>query len=349
MKKSINKFILSHVLAVLMFLIYEVRLLFMAGTNVIFFELLAFYAFDIFFVYITILWYLNLVQSFHHNFFYKVFFYLLWILLFSIMAVFLTYLLLTNRGIDLQSNSFTDDLLRAIWRRLFLFSIALGYWFARYSLKKDRDIYMQKIQLAEAKESALKQENALLRAQVNPHLMFNALNTMYGQLEEKSPDSARIAYLLAEMMTYALSDQEHTDTYTLRDEMDQVKRFLELHKLINEGEMYVRMDINMPEDLYEIIFPPLLIINLVDNIFKHGVTNDKSRAALISVHYERQYLHIITCNDIGAQLEGEQRRHGLGLANTGKRLEQYYPDSFKFNSYKRDNEYRVSLSIKVKL
>lgn len=346
MKNLPIKTIFWHFIVIILFIAYEMRAVFLVGSKAGILDHLILYILDISIFYLTSFWYLPLIQERVRNIILKGFFYAFWIFFFGCLFLGLTVFLESFHGKSMRIEDIPDRLFLFMWRRAFLFSIALGFWYARFSIEKEREIYLHQLQLVEARELNIKQENALLLAQVNPHLMFNALNGIYGMLAEKSPETAQIALLLSDMMASAIQEPQNGKGFTLGDELAQVERLIELHQMLNENQLQLDVNIEVPEEAKEIEFPPLLLVNVVDNIFKHGDLTGKEKSAKVSILYGNGFFHMVTSNYL-PEYRSPRLRKGIGLENTRKRLDKHFSDNYDFNiSSEQHEEFITHLIIK---
>jgi two-component system LytT family sensor kinase len=188
----------------------------------------------------------------------------------------------------------------------------------RYELRL-REEEMQKL-TAEAELRAL-------RAQINPHFLFNALTTI-GYLIETSPRRAvdtllRLTSLLRGVLR---SDGDFT---TLGREIELVEHYLDIERARFEERLRVRIDV--PPALRTLRIPSLVIQPLVENAIKHGIApsapgGDVHLRAGVVTHESQPFLHITVSNS-GAPLSTPARAEGVGLANVERRLHGHYGEA----------------------
>lgn len=161
-----------------------------------------------------------------------------------------------------------------------------------------------------------------LRAQVNPHFLFNTLNNMYSLVLKKSDKAPELIMRLSEMMNYMLYEGSASKV-PLRKDLDNLVNFVEMER-IRQGNN-ARIDIVVTGDYSTQMVIPLLMLPLVENGLKHGVNQQLNNAYIdISVTIEGQSLVCIVKNSKTAKKEHKQN-HGIGLDNLKKRLNLYYP------------------------
>lgn len=169
--------------------------------------------------------------------------------------------------------------------------------------------------LAERREHELRS----LRDQLNPHFLFNTLNSIYA-LIEIAPEEARKAVLdLSRLLRYLV--YENPASVDIQNEVNVINNYVELMRLrLGDRPVEVNIDINTTQNP---LVPPLLFVTLVENAFKHGITPRVSDPVIISIRATDEYLECKTVNhvDPAAQRDADS---GVGLANLRRRLELIY-------------------------
>lgn len=207
--------------------------------------------------------------------------------------------------------------------------------------------YLENYQKAEIEsliwESAVKDfEIKTLKAQLNPHFMFNAMNSIRALIEE-DPENAKTAVTkLSNILRYSLKI-ERTETVTLEDEIKAIKDYLDLEKIRFEERLKFSLEISSASAKAEI--PPMMIQTLIENGIKHGVSKrtDGGEVSLLT-KVDAGNL-IIEIRNTG-QLNDEQLRvsSGFGIANTRHRLSLLFGEDASF-SIKNENESTVLCKI----
>ncbi len=180
------------------------------------------------------------------------------------------------------------------------------------------------IRLARISKLATEAELRALRAQVNPHFLFNALNTI-GFLIQTSPARAHVTLMkLTALLRGVLRSGDNA--ITLGDEVDLVTAYLEIESARFEERLQVRIDV--PEPLRASRIPPLLLQPLVENAIKHGVACSRAGGEVCIEARRTLEFIILTVRNTGATASEFQiaqgRRRGLGLTNIEQRLRHHY-------------------------
>lgn len=346
MKKRIfSRDIFWHCIAIAAFILYELRMIFILGSNAGIADFVIFYLADIAFFYLTTYWLLPWTNE-REKLPIRILAIPLWIILFSFLFLAIVYALYTFYGLAFPMNTLFTEYYKVFWRVVFLFSIALGFWYARYSIRKEREARSNELLALQAREGEARMENALLRAQVNPHLMYNVLAGIHAQLFRKSPELARTIILLSEIMEVAMQGSERDKTFTLADEVAYMKKLVDLYGELHKGKMYVELKVGVGDSVSRQYFPSMLLMNIVENIFRHGVVNEPDKPAYITIADEGNTLRLTTENAIAPRTTGVGRK-STGLENTRRRLERHFADRHKLKTGPENDRYFVELTIRL--
>jgi two-component system LytT family sensor kinase len=180
----------------------------------------------------------------------------------------------------------------------------------------------------EVSKLATEAELRALRAQINPHFLFNALNTI-GYLIQTSPDRAMDALLRLTGLLRGALQRSAGEFTTLGQEIDLIESYLEIERARFEERLRVRIDVPFSERSIRI--PTLLVQPLVENAVKHGIGPLKAGGELtVAARRMAGTLHI-SVQDTGAGIDefglASAREHGVGLANVEQRLRCHYGDA----------------------
>lgn len=187
-------------------------------------------------------------------------------------------------------------------------------------------------------------ELELLRAQLEPHFLFNALNTIAGLIRVARPDLATHALAkLSELLRYVV-EASRQDRIPLAWELDFVANYLELQQM--------RFGPRLQFEIHQEVgrgceVPPLLLQPLIENAVVHGVART-SEAVTIHVHVEvvDGELHVRVDNTRDERAVADRTSTGVGLSNTRQRLERMYGDGFAFDAGPDGpDRYRVTISL----
>jgi two-component system, LytTR family, sensor kinase len=215
------------------------------------------------------------------------------------------------------------------------------------------DLYHQQNQLNKYStilSEKIEVEKVFLKNQINPHFLFNTLNNMYALSIQKSDDAVVIAKQLKQLLQYMMYDCAN-DKVTLQGELHFIENYIGLEKIRNKSSnLDIQVNINTPILDYEIA--PLLLINFVENAFKHGVksTTQKSYVKLnVSVLNNQLLFDVSNSIDADAQLNdlADSTIGGIGLQNVKRRLAILYPNKHSLKLGKSETQYNVYLMIQL--
>lgn len=185
----------------------------------------------------------------------------------------------------------------------------------------------------------------LLKAQLQPHFLFNTLNSLYGMSLTNSKDTSRFILLLSQMMQYILYDCNQEEV-SLQEEVDFLKGYFEIEQ---KKFPHAAITLKLPAIIPPIKLPPLLFLPLVENSFKHGKHKIENQASVTAeLMIESGTLSFIITNDRlpTNPLLIKTKHGGIGLVNIKKRLELYYPNQNQLLLKETDDSYIAELKIR---
>lgn len=213
--------------------------------------------------------------------------------------------------------------------------------FMTTSLKIFRRTYYQKIKLQQIQNKQLETELKQLKSQVNPHFLFNNLNTIYALSLEKSDKLPEVIIKLSDLMRYQLSSSQ-SDKVLLADEIEFIENYIELEKT-RLAEDY-EITFQQKGDTSDKKIAPMLLIVIVENCFKHGLDKINTRGNInIEVSVSDNYLELITENNIYKKDYSESIN--MGLDNLKKRLLLIYPDNHSLIIKEEEGIFKVQLRV----
>jgi two-component system LytT family sensor kinase len=256
---------------------------------------------------------------------------------------YLITLLFKNLGYLLYQNPFLQRkyLLPTLWRGISFILYATGYYFLISYNQRKESLFAQAIENEKLKNEVLRAEQDFLRAQINPHLLFNTLSFIK-YAAKKNPDEADQAVMrLSGIMGFAL--ESNTETIQLTKELEQVENFIELNQLRFNHKLNIRYSTQLDDKQVNII--PIVLLTLVENIFKHGNLMDERYPAEICVKTTTDHIIIKTSNVQGRNTQVIS--NNKGLLNIRLRLEQTYKEGYEFTYGMIGNLFKVYIKIKL--
>jgi len=195
--------------------------------------------------------------------------------------------------------------------------------------------------ILEAQLQIKQQELQYLKSQIQPHFLFNTLNTIYGLALKQSKDTPGIILKLSNLLDYILY-QVNKPKVSLKDEVSHIKEYIALEKIRFQESLIVSFTFDYDSDKIQIA--PMLLIPFVENSFKHGGLIDGAiKVKIVMVLIEGELKFSIK----NTALNNRQRKHigGIGLENIKKRLNLLYNDNFLLRIENEDNWFSVNLTI----
>jgi len=203
----------------------------------------------------------------------------------------------------------------------------------------------QRLQLKEIESKQLQTELALLKAQINPHFLFNTLNNLYGMARNQDKSTAEGIAHLSHLMRYMIHESR-TDQVDLEKEIEQINRLIELQKLRFAADDDIDIDFRVEGDPKSVQIPPMLLIPFVENSFKHGISLDRPSFIKIVLSVQRGHLEFSAKNSVhGQRSEPAESDTGQGLRNVKRRLEILFPESHELKIEISEHIFEVDLAI----
>ena len=186
----------------------------------------------------------------------------------------------------------------------------------------------------------LKTELAFLKSQVNPHYLFNTINDIYALTQQQSKEAPEALLKLSELLRYML--RESDDPYVLlSSEIHYLENVIALQKIGQKGRAYINFEVEGSIGQQKIA--PLILINFVENAFKHGVFNDRTNPIQILIFVDEKVFKLHLHNAINTSKK--DKTGGIGLTNVRRRLALLYPNRHELLIDHQQDFYSVDLKI----
>lgn len=212
-----------------------------------------------------------------------------------------------------------------------------------YQLVRSRVIMKQRQAslLADQREAKLQ----FLRAQMNPHFLFNTLNNIYSLAVVKSDKTAPLVLRLSDLLQYVIYDAQKSRT-PLAKEISILEEYICLFQLQHEEPVHIDFDYQLPRET--IMIEPLLLVPIVENCFKHGDFAENSAAYVsLSLTLEGHTLNFKAVNTYNPQQRQKDRTGGVGLENIKRRLQLQYPDRHRLHIETDNRIFSLELSLEL--
>lgn len=223
----------------------------------------------------------------------------------------------------------------------FVLLVALSYALIKYWMQNEK---LKRVLL----EEKLSTEMAFLKSKINPHFLFNVLNSFYAKsLKHNVPELADGIAKLAELMRYMVYETNE-DKVVLEKEIHHLKNFIQVYQLriAEEDDVYIHFD--MKGDLKAVKVSPMLLIPFVENAIKHGIIPNAKSSIEISLEIKQNWMHFKVTNSIHSGANRiPDNSSGFGLDNLRKRLSVLYPDAHTLKATAENGYFISSLSLQL--
>ncbi|MGQ7856943.1 sensor histidine kinase [Pedobacter sp. WC2501] len=236
-----------------------------------------------------------------------------------------------------------------VWRGIYFLLFSTAYYFIKsYIHQKQRTVELEK----EAIEEVLKQKqitlelanakNAYLKAQINPHFLFNTLTYIYNSTHKSEPRAAEAVRYLSKLMRYALECEHGPEIMPLEAEIRQVENLLLLSR-IKQPDLFIDFNYDQKTESTEVI--PLLLLSLTENMVKHGNLSQPEDPGKIIVKLQQGLFSIQTSNLLNTGLN--DTGFHTGFENIRQRLLHTYAEKAELSAGKKGKYFEVLITINL--
>ncbi|MDR1201776.1 MAG: sensor histidine kinase [Tannerellaceae bacterium] len=228
---------------------------------------------------------------------------------------------------------------------MFLFFDFIKYLFTAalsVALKMTSSWYKMETERTELEKSRTEAELQNLKSQLNPHFLFNTLNNIYSLIAISPEQAQEAVHDLSRLLRYVL--YESSESYvTVGKDLDFLHNYVELMRirLPKHAELKTEIQTTSPDTL----IAPLLFITLIENAFKHGVSNNKPSFIQIEIAADNKQIICYIRNSYFPKDDTDKSGSGIGLVNLRKRLNLLYPGKYSFVYGQEGNDYNCKLEL----
>lgn len=210
------------------------------------------------------------------------------------------------------------------------------------------DWFRQNRERQELVTETMQSELRFLKSQINPHFLFNTLNSLYALTLKKSDAAPDIVIKLSEMMRYMLYECNEK-TVPLAKEITYIRNYLDLEKLRQQKDVSINLEVNGNPGNQQIA--PLMFMNFLENSFKHGLNSAIAEGFVnIQLDIEEGAVNFHIENSKGSIIPrspdaSKGPSGGIGLVNVRRRLDLLYPNRYDLNISETPNAFAVDLRL----
>ncbi len=228
-----------------------------------------------------------------------------------------------------------------LWVVNYMF-FALAYFYFVSSVEKQKALMKSREEKMAEEQAKIQIENTALKAQINPHFLYNTLDFLYAKALPHSTELSDGIIRLADIMRYSIKPHDSEGLARLEEEIEHLENVIDINRLRFNNSIYINFEVEGDPGQLRII--PLVLITLVENVLKHGRVNDPEYPASIR-------LAVIEGNRLEFSTRNKKRSGpkelstGIGLENIRKRLQSAYGNHASFSTEDADDFFYTQLSI----
>ena len=217
---------------------------------------------------------------------------------------------------------------------------SLSFLFLSTVLKFSVDWFLNERIRRDLENQRLSAELAFLKSQINPHFLFNSLNSIYSLAYQRSETTPEAILKLSEIMRYMLYEC-NDNRVELSKELQYVQNYIDLQKIRFGKKAFIDYKIEGNVTNQQIV--PLILIAFVENAFKHGVANTQQTPIRMLIEVDEGHLRFFIQNK--KHTNNRDEAGGIGLTNVRRRLDLLYPRKHNLEITDETDTYTVELSL----
>jgi LytS/YehU family sensor histidine kinase len=262
-----------------------------------------------------------------------------------LIGLLLVYTFLQN-GFDLwlyREGNTAGNQRNFFYNTYYNFSIGVFYVAFTLALELSKRWYQQQLLLHRIQTEKLETELKYLKAQLNPHFLFNCINTIYFQIDKSNSEARESLQKFSELLRYQLYECNE-DKIPIEKETSYLQSYVGLQRLRKDSMSNIVF--SKDDSVKGFLIAPLLLLPLVENAFKH-LSNFTDRDNIIELDMNRQngYFSFSVRNSVNPK--EDNNKSGIGLKNVKRRLDLLYENRYKLDILRSDNEFFVQLQIEI--
>jgi len=200
--------------------------------------------------------------------------------------------------------------------------------------------------LKELENERMKAELEGLKSQINPHFLFNSLNAIYALIAMDGDKAQEATHALSNLLRYVLNEKNE-EMVPLKDELKFTREYIDLMSLRFSNDM-LSLKVELPDNTEGYMIAPMLFMMLIENAFKHGISNASPSFILILMHISDGKITATIANSVAPKKGEEKHSGGIGLENLKRRLELIYGSDASLDVKQEDGAYTAHLEIPLR-
>ncbi|MFN8344372.1 MAG: histidine kinase [Spirosomataceae bacterium] len=223
-------------------------------------------------------------------------------------------------------------------------SIAVFYAIFSMAIWLSREWFYQRELVGKIKNEQLATELQYLKSQINPHIVFNTLNLIYGSIHKTNPEARQLVVQFSDLLRYQLYEC-NVEKVPIEKETEYMKNYINLQRLRKNDNLSVEVAIS--ENLRGATIAPLLFSPFVENAFKYVSNHEnKPNHIIVDLHSADNHL-VFRCfnTKIGKPVQRTDGSGGIGIANVKRRLELLYPQRHELKIAEETDTFEVTLEL----
>ena len=257
----------------------------------------------------------------------------------SLLIIFISVFLWTDLGYIILGDISVNNLAMMLFTLLLLMGFSFLYWYYKQWVLKANEALVLKTQKLET-------ELLMLKTQIGPHFLFNTLNNIYSLCQQKHDNAAPMVAKLSNILRYLLYEGDE-QRVLLQKEVEMLQNYIKLQLLKKSKSQNIDFYTEGIENHHRIA--PLLLINFLENSFKHSnfFNDPEAWIEITCLVEEENTLKFTVANNTSAVLPSENKEGGIGIKNTQRQLELHYPKSHQLNIEQQSDSFQVNLRIEL--
>jgi LytS/YehU family sensor histidine kinase len=212
------------------------------------------------------------------------------------------------------------------------------------ALQLSKEWFFQRERLQQMEIEKLNTELEYLKSQINPHFLFNSLNTIFFQIDKSNQHARETLSKFSDMLRFQLYEC-NGHVISLEREVNYLRNYVDLQRL-RKDEKY-SIEFSVCGDISHQTLAPLLFIPLVENAFKHISHHPDGNRVAVEIRSSAQAIILKVFNTRDGRKKNPEVQGGIGMRNLKRRLELQYRDRYSLEIEDNKNDYSVSLTLRM--